>query len=310
MNIWDEVGFDVGRSGQRGVVAHEADHRAVGDEAPERVVVVVEIVLQRGGRRARAVGGERRAAPVELLVRRRGDDDRHAPAGQEGDRAMGRGEVVEAERLRQEVARETPRGFERGVLQLCERVEVGLADAEGGRDLLADRQALADSVVLLGLLGRLPAIDAGDHGGSDEVAFERDRGPGGHVGDGLAGHGFRLSLGIRTKRPMTSGRKHGLHCDARRRAGRGAQPGVVLHQFDGARLREFGDRSFEQAGEVLLRLRDEPVARGGREVGRGGRVQQVPRGFAARRDRQRPGSRRAPPPRPAASAPCGHGSSA
>ena len=176
---------------QRRVVAHEADHRAVGDEAPQRVVAVVEIILQRGGRRSRTVGRESLAAPVELFVGRRGDDDGHAPAGQESDRAMGGGEVVEAKGLRQEVAHEAARGFERGVRQLGEGVDVRLADAEGGRDLLADRQPLADSVIRFGLLGRLPAIDAGDHGGRDEVAFERDRGPGGDVGDGLAGHGFR-----------------------------------------------------------------------------------------------------------------------
>jgi hypothetical protein len=83
-------------------------------------------------------------------------------------------EVVEAERLRQKVAREAASRFERGIRQLGESIDVRLANAERSRNFFADGQALADSVIRLRLLGRLPAIDAGNHRGRDEVAFERD----------------------------------------------------------------------------------------------------------------------------------------
>jgi hypothetical protein len=79
-----------------------------------------------------------------------------------------------------------------------------LPDPEGGRDFLADRQALADVIVGLGLFGCLAAVHVGDHGRRDQIAFEAERRPGGHVDDGFARHD-QTSLGIRTKRPMTSG---------------------------------------------------------------------------------------------------------
>jgi hypothetical protein len=69
---------------------------------------------------------------------------------------------------------------------------MGLADAEGGRNLLADRQPLADAIILFRLIGGLPAIDAGDHGRSDEVAFQREGRPCRHIGDGFARHGLCL----------------------------------------------------------------------------------------------------------------------
>ena len=59
---------------------------------------------------------------------------------------------------------------------------------------------------------------------------------------------------------------------------------MVRHEFLRARPGEFGDRSFEQAWQVLLRLRDEPVARDGRQIGRGRCVQQVSGGLANRHD--------------------------
>ena len=41
-----EVSLDVGRAGQRRVVPHEAQVGAVGDNAPKRLVLVVEVVLK------------------------------------------------------------------------------------------------------------------------------------------------------------------------------------------------------------------------------------------------------------------------
>ena len=209
-----KVGFDIGRPGQRGVVAHEADHGPIRDQAPKRVVAVVEIVLERESRGPRTVGRKRRAAPVELFVGRRHDDDGHAAAGEEGDHAIGRHEIVEAEGFREEATHEAPRRLDRRVLQLCEGIEMGLAHAEGGRDLLADRQPLADAVVLFGLLGGLSAVDAGDHGRRDEVALERERGPGRHIGDGLARHGSGLTRHQHEQADHVR-RQHGLHRDAR-----------------------------------------------------------------------------------------------
>ena len=169
-----KVGFDVRRPGQRGIVAHKADHGPVRHQAPQRVVAVVEIVLKRESRGARTVGRERRAAPIELFVGRRHDDDRNAAAGKERDNSVGWGQIVETKSFLEEVTHEATSCFDGGVFKLCEPVEMGLADAEGSRDLLADRQSLADPVVFLRLLGGLSAVDARDHRRCDEVALERE----------------------------------------------------------------------------------------------------------------------------------------
>ena len=133
------------------------------------------------------------------------------------DHAIGRGEVIEAEGFRQEGPHIAPRRFDRGVLKFRESVEMGLADTEGGRDLLTDRQPLAYPVVLLRLFGGLPAVDAGDHGWGDEVALQRERRPCRDVGDGLARHGSGLSR-HQYEQADRIRRQHGLHCDARGRA--------------------------------------------------------------------------------------------
>ena len=49
---------------------------------------------------------------------------------------------------------------------------------------------------------------------------------------------------------------------------------MVPHELLRARPGEFGDRSFEQAGEILVCLRDESVACDGCQIGHGRRVQQ------------------------------------
>ena len=71
-----EVGLDVGGTGERGIVAQQVQMGSVGGEAPQRLVVLVQIILKCEGGGARAVGGEGGAAPVERL-RRGNDDDRH-----------------------------------------------------------------------------------------------------------------------------------------------------------------------------------------------------------------------------------------
>src|SRR5690606_20079137 len=139
---------------------------------PERIVMVVEIILKRKGRRARAVGRKCRAAAIELLLGWRHDDNRDTAASEERERAIGQDEIVEAEGLREEGTDKATGRLARRILKFREGVEMRLADAEGGRNLLADRQPLADAIILFRLVGGLPAVDAGDHGRGDEVAFQ------------------------------------------------------------------------------------------------------------------------------------------
>ena len=63
-----EVGLDIGGAGQRSVVAHDAHKCAVGNNAPERFVMLVELVLKRESGRARPVSREGSTASVELFV--------------------------------------------------------------------------------------------------------------------------------------------------------------------------------------------------------------------------------------------------
>lgn len=49
---------------------------------------------------------------------------------------------------------------------------MGLADAEGGGDFLADRQALADSIACAGVFCLARRSDLRDHGRRDQVPLE------------------------------------------------------------------------------------------------------------------------------------------
>ena len=198
-----EVGLDVGRARQGRVVPHEAKVGAVGDDAPQRLVGVVEVVLKCEGGRAGAIDGQGRAAAVQRLARRHHDDG-NAAAGDHGERRGGRRQVVEAEGLLEEAGNETAGRVLGGRLELREGIEVRLADAESGRDFLADRETLADGVVLRRLFRSVPLVDPGDHRGRDQVALEAERGPRGHVGDRFARHDH-TSPGMRTNKPITSG---------------------------------------------------------------------------------------------------------
>ena len=167
---------------------------AVSSEAPERLVMLVQVVLKGDGGGARAVvGREGGAAPVERL-RRGNDDDRHTTAtGDTGDHAGCVGKVGEAERFLQEVPHKAVSGFWRRCPQLGERIEVCLTDTEGEGDLLPDSQALADAVTLFALLRGLAMVDLRHHRRRDEIALQRERGPGGHVREGPARHRSRLA---------------------------------------------------------------------------------------------------------------------
>jgi len=111
----------------------------------------VQVVLKCEGRRACAVGRKGRAAPVELFVRRGHNHDRHASARDEGQGVIGWFKVVKTESLLQECLDEARRRIGGGVCDLGEGVKMRLANTKGGRDFLADRQALADAVVCFDL---------------------------------------------------------------------------------------------------------------------------------------------------------------
>ena len=94
--------------------------------------MIVEIILKREGRRARTVGRKCRAAAIELFLGRRHDDNRDTAAGEERERVIGRDEIVEAEGFREEGPDKATGRLNRGILEIREGVEMGLANAEGG----------------------------------------------------------------------------------------------------------------------------------------------------------------------------------
>lgn len=59
---------------------------------------------------------------------------------------------------------------------------------------------------------------------------------------------------------------------------------MVSHELLRARPDKLGDRSSKQTGKILLGLRDEPLARDGRQIGYGRCIQQFPGGLANGRD--------------------------
>ena len=62
-----EVGLDMGGPSERGIVAQQAKMNAVGGKAPERLIMLIQIVLKRKHGGTRPVGREGWAAPFEGL---------------------------------------------------------------------------------------------------------------------------------------------------------------------------------------------------------------------------------------------------
>lgn len=100
-----QIGLDIGRTGQRGIVAHEAQLHPVGHDAPEGLVPIIQMILKGECRRARPVRRERRAAAIKQLGRR-DDDDRHTVGCDQGDRCRRYREVGVPEGFLEEVGDE------------------------------------------------------------------------------------------------------------------------------------------------------------------------------------------------------------
>ena len=122
------------------------------------------------------------AGPVEIVGRRH-DHDRHAaaePFERNGELALAEraradaANVGETEHVAQQLLDETDRGAVRRGLARRQFGEERLADAEVARDLVAQREALGDAVVRLGLSGAPRAGDARQHRRRDQRAFDRD----------------------------------------------------------------------------------------------------------------------------------------
>ena len=155
-----QVGFDIGRAGQAGIVAHQAQTDRRCAETPERALAGVQPILQGGGcGAAAAVRGQVRARPVEI-VRGRDHHDRDAPAETlQRDCELpvsnvARAQCGECRRSRTRRAatlRQSHRRGVDGVSLAVNSLNMRLADAEVARDLVAQREALGNVVVGIAL---------------------------------------------------------------------------------------------------------------------------------------------------------------
>jgi hypothetical protein len=201
-----EVGLDVGRPGEAGVVAQDAQLQAVADDGPQHGVAGVEILLgeQEGRTAARAV-----AVPAARLVERlvvRGEDERHAPfaggaadgeaAFADGDLAdaleVGKAEYLAAEGF-EEVAAVGPGVAVAAFAAGGEILPEVLGDLPVAADLVAQLEAARDVVVGLGLRGGFEMGDPVEEIGRQQAAFDGQGGEG-EFGARAAGHaGSRFS---------------------------------------------------------------------------------------------------------------------
>ncbi|MCL2714319.1 MAG: hypothetical protein FWD68_06995 [Alphaproteobacteria bacterium] len=104
---------------------------AIGDQAPQRLITVVEIVLERESGRSRSVGRKGRAAPIEIVFTWRHHDNRNATTSDERKHPIGRSKIVESEGLGKEATDKASCGLKRRILQFSETVEMGLTDPKG-----------------------------------------------------------------------------------------------------------------------------------------------------------------------------------
>ena len=143
-----EVGFDRGAPGEAGVVAQDAQLRAVGDDAPQAAVLSVEVLLHQAvGRLPPAFAAEARVGPVEIAAARRQQQRHGAAAGAVGQLedaiieggASRRGQVGVAEDAAQQRVKPAA-----GAVAL--RVEV-VADAPVAGDFVLERERPGEAVI-------------------------------------------------------------------------------------------------------------------------------------------------------------------
>src|SRR6056297_1439040 len=116
---------------------------AVGDNAPKRLVLVIEVVLKGERRGARPVDGQSRTATVKRLGRGH-HDERNATACDQGDGCLSSRQIIVSEGFIEEARNKAPCGILSWCLDLGEGIEVRLSDAESCRDFFADREALSN----------------------------------------------------------------------------------------------------------------------------------------------------------------------
>ncbi len=255
-----QVGLDIGGAREAGVVAHEAQVRAVGSEAPERAVAGVEPVLQRGGGRAAAavvarcaLGRSRSSAGGTTTTGTRPPSASSVTANCALAERAGAdaANVGEAEDVAQQLLDETRLvAAAEGASLAVELGKQRLADAEVARDLVAQRQALGDAVVGLGLCAGLVLGDARQHRRRDQRAFDRDGVEGERRWTARA-RAISVPRRTRTKRPITSAGSTGSTVTRALPGGGGAHAGVVLGQRLRALARIGGDRTVEQRRHPL-----------------------------------------------------------
>ncbi len=118
-----EIRLDVCGSGQRGIITHQAQLHAVGHDAPQGIVTVVQVVTEREGRGARPICRERRTAAIDLLLRRDNHHGHTARRRQSNRRQRGR-QVVVAEGFLEETRDEASCRCRRWMLYLREGVKM------------------------------------------------------------------------------------------------------------------------------------------------------------------------------------------
>ena len=164
-----EVGFDGGAAGEAGVVAQDAQLRAVGDDAPQAAVFGIEVFLHQAvGRLAAARAAEMGVGGVEAAVARGQQQGRGAAAGAVGEfedavverGALGRGQVGVAEDLAQQRLEPIAHAD-----LFCAEAEAAAAggvagvqiagDAPVAGDFVFDRERFREAVIGAGLTRRL-----------------------------------------------------------------------------------------------------------------------------------------------------------
>ena len=194
-----QIGLDVGRAGEGGIVPQQPHPAAVGHQAPEGMVMVVEPILEGKGGGAGPIRGEGGAAALQLLPWRRHHHGNPIP-GKKGHNPIGWGKIMEAEGLSQKLPDKALRGGQGRLLAPGKLIPVGLAHPESRGDLLANRQPFADAVAGAGGGVVFGGANPGQHGGGDEVALQAEGGPDPHLGGRLTGHGAQASgVGRRSK---------------------------------------------------------------------------------------------------------------
>lgn len=183
-----QVDLDVGRAGQARVVAEDAEHEAVGNEAPQRVVVGVEEFLDEAERRAPAAFFAESIMRLVEVEGRRAEHHRHgtvAAAMGEWKAALAQIDRLGAlDREAEHLAEKRHQPAVDGGRSHCGdalahgaevRPKVG-GDAPEAADLVADVEGFGQAVGGVVLVARVEGGDPAEEIGRQQAAGDLQRG--------------------------------------------------------------------------------------------------------------------------------------